>query len=176
MRCVVVGTSGSGKSTFARELASKARLHYVELDRLHWGSNWTPRPALEFQQSVQRETEGERWVVDGNYSAVREAFWPRATHVVWLNFSRTIVFSRIIRRTFKRAITQEELWHGNRESLRKALLSKQSILLWSFTTYAKNQVKYARLRASPEYADLHWQELRTPWQANTFIRSHAGNA
>ena len=176
MRCVVVGTSGSGKSTFARELASKARLHYVELDKLYWAANWTPRHASEFQQAVQRETECERWVVDGNYSAMREAFWPRATHVVWLNFSRTVVFSRIIRRTFKRAITQEELWDGNRESLRKALLSKQSILLWSFTTYAKNRLKYARLRVSPEYAHLQWQELQTPRQAKAFIRSHAGNA
>jgi hypothetical protein len=48
----------------------------------------------------------ERWVVDGNDSIVREALWPPATHVVWLNFSRAVVFYRIIRRTLGRAITR----------------------------------------------------------------------
>ncbi len=35
------GTSGSGKSTFARELASRLELRYVELDALHHGPNWS---------------------------------------------------------------------------------------------------------------------------------------
>jgi hypothetical protein len=29
--------------------------------------------------------------------------WARATDIVWLNFSRTVVFSRVIRRTVLRA-------------------------------------------------------------------------
>jgi len=176
MRYVVVGTSGSGKSVFARALAAVLQSPYVELDNLHWGSNWTPRPLAEFEQSVREATSGERWVVDGNYSAVRHAFWPSATHVLWLNFSRTVVFSRVIHRTLKRALTRERLWAGNRESLAKAVLSKESILLWSFTTYGKNKVKYERLRASPEYASLQWHEFQSPWQARAFLRQNERDA
>ena len=176
MRYVVVGTSGAGKSAFARQLASVLASSYVELDNLYWGPNWTPRATEEFQRAVREATSGERWVVDGNYSVVRGAFWPNATHVLWLNFSRPVVFSRIISRTLRRAFTREELWSGNRESFAKAFLSKESILLWSFTTYRKNQAKYAKLRASPEYANLRWHEFRFPNQAHAFLRQHERDA
>ena len=170
-RFVVVGTSGSGKSTFARRLAAKLHAAYVELDDLYWDANWTPRPAVEFAAAVRVATEADRWVVDGNYSVVRDDFWPRATDVVWLNFSRHVVFARVAGRTLRRSVTRERLWAGNRESLRKAFLSKDSILLWSLTTFGRNRVKYARLRAGPEYAKLRWHELRTPSQAEAFLRA-----
>lgn len=169
MRCIVVGTSGTGKSTFARKLAAQSGLHCVELDKLYWGPNWTPRLLADFEADVQHETQGERWVVDGNYSAVRAIFWPRATHVFWLNFGRTVVFSRIVRRTLARALTQEALWAGNRESLRKAFLSKESVILWSLNTYRKNQTKYAKLRGAQDFPHLQWIELRTPRQAKAYL-------
>jgi adenylate kinase family enzyme len=43
-RVLVAGTSGSGKLTLARHLAAVLELRYVELDALHHGQNWTPRP------------------------------------------------------------------------------------------------------------------------------------
>ena len=172
MRCVVVGTSGSGKSTFARALARVIEAPYVELDQLHWAPRWTPRPREEFESAVLAATSGERWVIDGNYSSMQPLFWPLATHIVWLNFSRSVVFSRIIRRTLKRTLTRQKLWAGNRESFVTAFLSKDSILLWSFTTFDRNRARYAELRESPLYSQLQWHELRTPRQAQEFLRRH----
>ena len=171
MRFVIIGTSGSGKSTFARAMAEATRSTYIELDNLHWGENWTPRPREVFAESVRRATAGDRWVADGNYSAVREVLWPRATHVVWLNFSRAVVFSRIIWRTMLRVVRRDRLWQGNRESLGKAILSRDSILLWSFTTFAKNRVKYTQLRRDPNYSHLEWSEFRKPAEAKAFLAS-----
>ena len=170
-RYVVVGTSGSGKSTFARSLASIIGGSHVELDALHWGADWTPRTTPEFEGGVAARITGERWVADGNYSVVRHLVWARATDIVWLNFSRTVVFSRVIRRTLRRGITREELWSGNRESLRMALFSRESILLWSFTTFAGNRVKYAAARESGEHPHLRWHELRTPREARRFLEA-----
>lgn len=171
MRCVVVGTSGAGKSTFARALAHVQTVPYIELDELNWGENWTARPVEEFQNRVKTATSGSAWVVDGNYSAVRDVFWPRATDIVWLNYSRRIVFSRIIRRTVHRVATQQELWSGNRESFQMSFLSTDSVLLWSLTTFRRNQLKYAALRASGEYSHLNWHELRHPREAESFLRN-----
>jgi adenylate kinase family enzyme len=173
MRYVVVGTSGSGKTTFARELARAMSVPHIELDELHWAPKWTPRPTGEFLQSVQMATTGAGWVVDGNYSVVRGALWPRATHIVWLNFGRSVVFPRIILRTFKRSLLRQRLWAGNRETIRQAFFSHDSILLWSFSTFGKNQRKYAALREAPEYGHLSWTELRTPSKAREFIASSA---
>lgn len=93
MRYLVIGTSGAGKSTFARAFASAMAVPHVELDELFWAENWSPRPTEEFTMSVSKVASEERWVIDGNYTVARDVLWPLATHVVWLNFSRTVVFA-----------------------------------------------------------------------------------
>ncbi|MFT3820344.1 MAG: toxin [Rubrivivax sp.] len=169
MRYVVIGTSGAGKSTFARALADATQSRCVELDALHWAPGWTERPRSEFEQAVAAATQGPAWVVDGNYSVVRDIVWPRASHVVWLNFSRAVVFSRIVRRTLRRSLLREPLWHGNRESIARAFFSRDSIILWSLSTYHQNQAKYRALRESGVFGHLQWHELRTPAEASRFL-------
>ena len=102
LRVVVVGTSGAGKTTFSAALAARLGCTHVELDRLYWGPGWQAVPHERFEHAVERATTAPRWVADGNYSAVRELLWGRATHVVWLNFGRWTVFSRVLRRTLAR--------------------------------------------------------------------------
>ena len=172
-RCVVVGTSGAGKSTFARKLAARVDGDYIELDELHWDANWTEREQADFEARVAARTTGERWVVDGNYSSVRHVTWARATDIVWLDFSRAIVWSRVIRRTLWRAALRRELWAGNRESLAMAFFSKDSILLWSFTTYGKNRRKYLDARSRGEHPHLRWHVLRSPREGQRLLRSLA---
>lgn len=173
MRYLIVGTSGAGKTAFANALAEAARCPHVELDALHWGPNWTPVPPKQFERAVRDATQGERWVTDGNYSAVRDVLWPRATHVVWLNPGRWTVFWRVLRRTVARGVLRRPLWQGNRESLRMAFFSRDSILWWSLTTFKKNQREFASLRADARYAHLQWAEIATGAEATAFIRRHA---
>ncbi|OXJ26084.1 MULTISPECIES: toxin [Burkholderia] len=168
MRVVVVGTSGAGKSTFASALSAAAGCPYIELDRLYWGPGWTAVPPAQFESAVQAATAGDRWVADGNYSAVRNVLWSRATHVVWLNFGRRTVFSRVLWRTLSRGLMRTELSHGNRESLRMAF-SRESVLLWSYTTFARNRVKFAGLRDDPTFAHLHWTEITRPSHTRAVI-------
>ena len=161
MRIIVIGTSGSGKSTLAAELARVLHLPRTELDALYWGPGWAPNPTAQFLADVQAAAAGERWVMDGNYSAARELIWPRATHIVWLNYSRPRVFAQVLRRTVRRGWSRAPLWAGNRESLRKAFLSRDSILLWSLTTFTKNRRRYGALHSSGTYPQAQRVELRT---------------
>src|SRR5690349_15844981 len=82
-RVVVIGTSGCGKTVFAHRLAQALACPHVELDELYWGPKWTPKSGADFRRLVHAAVRGPRWVVDGNYSAVRELVWPRATTVIW---------------------------------------------------------------------------------------------
>ncbi len=173
MRFVVVGTSGSGKSTFANRLAKAADCPCIELDQLYWGANWVAVPTEKFESTVLAATEGDRWVADGNYSVVRDALWARATHVIWLNFDRSTVFSRVLWRTISRGLMRTKLCHGNRESLCMAFFSKESVLLWSFTTFSKNRVKFSGLQKDGKFAHLQWTEVTRSSQAQDVIRSHA---
>jgi adenylate kinase family enzyme len=174
LRTVVIGTSGSGKTTFAKSLSEALACPHIGLDHLHWGPNWTAVPTDRFAAAVRTATAGERWVADGNYSAVRDVLWPRATHIVWLNYGRFTVFSRLLRRTLARGLTGAEVCNGNRESLLTAFGSKDSVLLWSLTTYAGNRVKFRRLQQEPRFAHLQWTEVVDPARADEALRRLAG--
>lgn len=165
MRYIVIGTSGAGKSSFSQALAQSLGCPHIELDTLHWGPHWQAVPTADFLAAVDRASTGTHWVADGNYSVARELLWGRATHIIWLNYGRATVFARVLRRTLGRALLRTPLFHGNRESLRSAFLSRDSILLWSLTTFGKNRRKYAALRQGPQYGHLQWTEFTHPAQA-----------
>lgn len=171
MRFVAVGTSGSGKTAFANSLSKAMGCPHIELDRLYWGPNWVAVPPENFETAVRASTAGDSWVADGNYSAVRDVLWSRATHIVWLNFDRFTVFSRVFWRTVSRGVMRTELFNGNRESLRMAFFSKESVLLWSLTTFSKNRTKFQLLRKDPKFAHLQWTEITAPSHANAVIHS-----
>jgi adenylate kinase family enzyme len=170
-RIVVVGTSCCGKTVFARLLAQSLGCPSVELDELYWGPQWTPKPDAEFRRLVEAAARAPRWVADGNYGRVRDILWPRATTIVWLNYSFQRVLLQALRRTLRRLVTREELWHGNRESLRRSFLSRESILLWVISTFHRRREELAGLRASSRYPHLSWVELRRPGDAEPYLRS-----
>lgn len=148
-RVVVFGTTGSGKSTVADRLAARTGLRVVELDALFWGRDWQPAPVELFRHRVERETVGANpeeagWIVVGNYGQVRDLVWQPADTLIWLDLPLPLVMWRLLRRTIRRIATQEELWGtGNRESLRSAFFSRDSILLWALKTHHRNRKRFA---------------------------------
>ena len=161
-RIVVVGTAGSGKTTLARQLGTLLAIPAVELDALHWEANWTPAALPVLRERVDRALSGAAWVVDGNYSSVRDLTWGRADTVIWLDYSLWVVMTRVMWRTFARIFARQELWNGNRERLSNGVFSKDSILLWALQTYQKNRRRYSELTRQPEYAHLRIVHHRSP--------------
>lgn len=168
-RFAVVGTSGSGKTTLARGIAAALGIPHVELDALHWEPGWTPASLDVFRARTAEALAGESWSVDGNYSKVRDLVWGRADTVVWLDYPLPVVLARVIWRTARRSLTREELWGGNHESLRSALFSRDSIVLWALQTYRKRQREYPVLLARPEHAHLDVVRLRSPRAARAWL-------
>lgn len=169
MRLVIVGTSASGKTTCAKHLAQQLGIPHIELDALHWKPNWTPASLDEFRLNTECAVSQEHWTLDGNYKQVRDIVWPRATHVVWLDYSFPRVFWQVIKRSTRRLTTREVLWSGNRESWKMTFLSQDSILLWVLTTYWKRRKEYPLLLASQEYSHLEIVRLRTPRETNDWM-------
>ncbi len=140
-RIHVVGTSGSGKTMLAKQIAQRLQLPHVELDALHWEPNWTAAEEHVFRERVERALQSDRWVVDGNYSRVRDLIWSQADTIVWLDYPFWLVFSRIVWRTLRRGLTRQALWNSNRESLVKAF-GKESMILWMLKTYHRRRREY----------------------------------
>ncbi len=170
-RVVVIGSSCSGKSTFARALARARGCEHIELDELFWSADWQPKPAAEFRRLVAAAAAADCWVADGNYASARHVLWPRATTVVWLDLGLPRVLWRGLRRTLGRCLSRQELWHGNRESLRRALLSRESLLLWIVSTFHRRRREFEQLRASSAFSHLTWLKARDPGQACELLRS-----
>jgi adenylate kinase family enzyme len=154
-RVVVQGSSGSGKTTLAASLARVRGCRHLELDGLYQQANWTPLDLEEFRSRVRTFVEAPRWVVDGNYSHVRDILWPLATTIVIIDLPKRIVMARVIKRTFWRIIKRERLWNNNRESWRNALSTDptRNIILWAWNSHSKYHLdvpREARAAAGPD--------------------------
>ena len=168
-RINVTGTSCSGKTTLARAISERLALPRVELDALFWGPNWTPVPDATFRARVERAAAGERWVIDGGYSRLRDVVWSRADTVVWLDYPMRTVLYRWARRTLARIRSGEEFWPGtgNRESVWNALRGG-GLLWWILRTHhLRRRSVAAELAARPNLRRVH---LRSPAQAARWLR------
>jgi adenylate kinase family enzyme len=170
-RVVVVGTSGSGKTTMAQHLAQHLSIPHIELDALHWDPDWTPVPREIFRQRVSEALQGEAWTTDGNYSAVRDVVWGRADTVVWLDYPLPVILWRVTTRTIRRIVKQEELWNENREQFGMAFFNRDSIILWALRTYRRRKREYPILFSKPEHAHLDVVHLKSPSAARKWVKS-----
>ncbi len=171
-RINVVGTSGSGKSTFARRLAHQLDLPYVEMDALWWRPGWLESDPDSFRARIQRAVAQPAWVLDGHYGTTTLAIkWREAEQVIWLDYTLARTFRQVLFRSIRRVWSGEELWPGtgNRESFRLTFLSRKSILLWTLRTHRPNRRKYLALIADPRFAHIRFVHLRSPAAAEAFL-------
>jgi len=174
-RVVVIGTSGSGKSTVGARLAAVLGARFIELDELFWGPDWQPKPQETFVALVRDAAAGDRWVVAGNYGVARPELWPRASAIVWLNFGLGVVLRRVVLRTAQRLWRREVLWHGNRESLPRTLFTRESIVWWALTTHNSRARQFTQLRRSGEYPHLRWYEFTRPSELERWVSTWRGD-
>jgi len=174
-RVSVIGCSGSGKTTVAREVALRRGLPYLELDAVYHQPGWEPRDDDSFRREVVSFIDGGEWVVDGNYVGlgIADLVWPRADTVVWVDPPKSVVMSRVVRRTLRRVVTREELWNGNREPWTN-LYSRdpyENIIVWAWTRYAAVRERYEAMLVDGTWAHLDVVRLRTRGDVRRFVRS-----
>jgi adenylate kinase family enzyme len=169
-RIAVMGATCSGKSTVARKLAGQLDLPYVELDALYWGPNWSQPEAEDFRRRVEPFVGAETWVVDGNYSStLGDLVLRRADTLVWLDLSLARVLWRVWRRTIGRIVKREELWGGNRETWRNALLTRDSLFVWALRTHGRFRRRLPARLAREDYAHVRLVRLRSPREIERWL-------
>lgn len=98
-KVVVIGSGGSGKSTFSRRLGEATGLPVVHLDRLFWRPGWVKTPADEWEEIVRRELEKPEWIMDGNFGGTRKMRFEACDTVILLDLPRYLCIYRILKRT-----------------------------------------------------------------------------
>lgn len=162
---VIASASGSGKTTLARELARRLDVELVELDALVHGPNWSETPDDELRAQVEPVLARSSWVIDGTYrSKLGTLVLDAADLVVWLDLPIRVWLPRLVRRTHRRIRTREELWNGNRETVRNTVFARDGLFPHAFRTFAHRRRDYPR-----ELAPYPVARLRTPTEVAAFL-------
>jgi adenylate kinase family enzyme len=88
MRVLVFGKSGSGKSTYAHQLAAQERIPHLDLDTIVSEPNQVAvlRPRQEIRASLEAFIAANSdWVIEGCYGELVDAAASRASELVFLN-------------------------------------------------------------------------------------------
>jgi adenylate kinase family enzyme len=177
-RIVIVGASGSGKSTMAARLSDRLGVTRIDLDELYHGPDWTPTPTPEFRAKVLNALDGAEatgWVVAGNYATVSDLTHGLADTVVWLDLGRRRCVGRVVRRSAQRWIRHERLWNGNRERLRDLVHRDpdRNVILATWINHPRYRERYESYANGPFWAHADVVRLTTPREVAAFETSAA---
>lgn len=173
-RIVILGVTGSGKTTFGRKLAERLGIPATDLDDLHWLPGWKERKTEEFFSLAAEAAGRPEWVIIGNYSKVRNAVWPHADTFIWLDYPFLLVFWQLLRRCVMRAIDKNPICNGNVESW-KQLFSKDSLIIWLFTSYNRRRRDYGAIfSAAGNSPNISYIRLRSHKSADDWLQNIEG--
>ncbi len=169
-RIVVIGVTGSGKSTFGAQLAECLGIPFIEPDALSWEAGWQQVSDEVFRGRVDQATRAKRWVFGGNYSKARDLVWTRADTLIWLDYPLWLTMWRLLRRTIRRIITRENLWGtGNRETWRKQFFSRESLFWWGLRQHQRYRRSIPPALEQPEHTHLRVLRFTSPRQADHWL-------
>ncbi len=97
-RVVVLGSGGSGKSTFAESLAEITGLPLFHLDEYYWHPGWIVTPPDDWRVVQGELAARDRWIIEGNYSGTYDLRLSRADTVIVLSPPRRVCVYRVVRR------------------------------------------------------------------------------
>ena len=145
----------------------------MELDALWWEPGWTNPPIEVFRKRVDEATEGDSWVVAGNYSAVRDLLWPRADTIIWLDFPLPLILKRVVERSWRRHRANELLWGTNRERFwdHFTTWSDESLIAFAIKNHRSRRKRFEAEMAGSNWPDVRFRRLRSPKTVERFRRA-----
>ncbi|MDP4088606.1 MAG: DNA topology modulation protein [Bacillota bacterium] len=100
-RIMIIGSPGSGKSTFSRKLAEITQIPLIHLDKEYWNYGWVETPKEEWVKKQEMLITGNEWIADGNYGGTMDMRIERADTIISFELGRV----RCLMSYFKRVIT-----------------------------------------------------------------------
>jgi len=140
-RMVIIGSSGSGKSSLAREVSRMTGVPVIHLDLMFWRADWKPAPVGEARERFTKVLRGEAWIVEGDFlhgqSGPEGDRFERADTIVFLDLPRILCLWRVLIRIMKdRGRPRPDLPTGCCEGFDSGLVS----WIWSYPSTERPNV------------------------------------
>lgn len=150
-RVLVIGSGGSGKTTFAANLSRLTGLPLVHLDSHYWLPHWQKRPDEEWAAIVRDLVSRDSWIMDGNYGGSLDLRLEACDTVFFLDFPRLTCIGRALKRQFTHmGQRRPEMPVGCRERL------DPEFLAWIWTYPARRRPKIlGRLAGLDSEKEVH---------------------
>jgi energy-coupling factor transporter ATP-binding protein EcfA2 len=163
-RILILGRTGSGKTTLARELATAIGVPHVELDALYFGPDFSTVPLSVLQERTSAAIAGDHWVTDGNKRAVRDLVWPRADTVIWLDYPFVVSLWRLGKRALWRTsvLKAQAAERGGERGLPRQFLLAAGGVVTALRSHKGQRREYPRMFAAQENQHLAVVRLRSP--------------
>ena len=162
-RIIIIGSSGGGKSTLARQLGDITGLPVIHLDNVFWNPNWVETPKDIWLEKVTELLKGEQWIIDGNYGGTMKLRAEAADTIIYLDFKRYICLYRVLKRRIQnQGKTRPDMCEGCKEKI------DLEFIRWVWT-YPKKKPGVEKLLASLE--DKNIIVLRSKKEVDGFIKT-----
>lgn len=85
-KVMIIGNSGSGKSTFARKLQENTHLPLYHIDMMYWTGKGTPVTRSWFKEKHREAIEKDEWIIDGNFLGTMESRMDACDTIIFLDY------------------------------------------------------------------------------------------
>lgn len=165
-RVVILGSAGAGKSTFTEELAAIIGASNIDRDRL-WNDQ-VPMESPDYRAAVEKAISAEKWVFDGMPYHVEDLVFPKADTVVGLDYPKTVVMSRVIRRSLKQSLLRRQVGVHSPGSFRDWRKAEHPVR-WAWSTHLERQQQMRDWSKRQETSHIDWVLLKSPRQARLWL-------
>jgi adenylate kinase family enzyme len=100
-KIAIVGPSGAGKTTLAKELSSTLNIKALHLDRLFWQRDWEKIPRDNRIDILQQLIQEKQWIIEGTYIHSTDLHLVTADTIIFLDIHSLVCLLRLIKRRYK---------------------------------------------------------------------------
>ena len=163
-KIIIIGSGGSGKSTFAKELGEGTGLPGIHLDKEFWQPNWVETPRDEWIEKQKQFISDEKCIIDGNYGGTMELRFASADLIIFLDINRFLCVYSAARRTGKK---RSDLPENLQEP---KMLSKDFFdfakWIWSYPKTGKKKV----LALHDKYPDKPFLRIKSRRELKRYLK------
>lgn len=137
-KVLVLGCSGSGKSTFSKQLGRVTGVPVIHLDSLYWKAEWIASSDEEWDEVIAELLEQrDAYIMDGNYSRTLDKRHEDADTIYFFDFPRYLCIYRVIkRRILNHGKTREDMAAGCKEKIDFEFLR----WIWNFKKRSRGKI------------------------------------